>query len=311
MARRIKKDSKRVKKQKAIPLSPDEILGQAVLVDLTISSWAGRVKDKRVTQEVHDSHGASENVGNFWKRLFGRKVPEIAAITTAVNFLTNGHRAHTLPWSDQGRRMLPTANHFAHAEMVREGGAMLRKAVDGLVTALERLKKAEKIRMNGLYNEDDYPSAEELRSKYAVRVDYYPIPAAGDFRVDLPKEHLQEMAEQLVERRMEGVRDAIVELWQRFGDAVTHFRDRLKKGEYLHPTTVTRLRDMVDVLGRLNVTGDVQLSELRQEVLRQLTAHDVETLKDDDQVRKATVKQADAILRKMQDFYTPQKKGGK
>ena len=42
--------------------------------------------------------------------------------------------------------------------------------------------------LNGLFREEDYPSAEKLRAKFGVKLEVLPIPSGDDFRVTLSEE---------------------------------------------------------------------------------------------------------------------------
>ena len=89
------------------------------------------------------------------------------------------------------------------------------------------------------------------------------------------------------------------------GDAVHNFSTRLHDGKRLRSTMITRVVEVAEILGRLNLTKDKALEETRKKVLKDLSLLDVETLRDDDKVRNAAAKKADAILASMKSVYSP------
>src|ERR1700685_925623 len=93
---------------------------RAMLADLNISVWLGRREDKRATEEVARKHGVDSRVGKFTKNVL---LPEDDKFTPAKELKAvhnmasstraNIHHANTLPWSQDGPRILPAENYVA------------------------------------------------------------------------------------------------------------------------------------------------------------------------------------------------------
>ena len=69
------------------------------------------------------------------------------------------------------------------------------------------------------------------------------------------------------------------------------------------PYDVAATRDLVDVLERLNVTGDPDLDAMRDRVRRELAVHEAATLRADGDVRAATADAAADIMAAMSAVY--------
>ena len=78
---------------------------RAMLSGLTIRQWTARKLDKRVTAEVAATHGTDSHVGRYNKSLVAKE--SLAAIVAAANAARALHYARTLPWLDDGARILP------------------------------------------------------------------------------------------------------------------------------------------------------------------------------------------------------------
>ena len=48
--------------------------------------------------------------------------------------------------------------------------------------------------LNGLFREEDYPSADKLRKKFGVKLEVLPIPSGDDFRVTMSAEEQARVA---------------------------------------------------------------------------------------------------------------------
>lgn len=301
---RVVRNSKKARAQfKAA--DPKQILGRAMLVNVCVSMWEGRKHDRKVTQEVNEQHNAASDAGRYHKHLFGGKIPELSAIITAAAGIRLAHYTQTLPWSDAGWRLLPTENYMQYTETLRKAIAKYSDAADNFEAAYTKLVRDAKEKLNGMFSAGDYPAANEVRGKYRASLEFSPLPAGGDFRITLPKQELARMAKEVEDRVVRSVGLAMEDAWSRLGDAVVDLREKLDDGKYLRESMIERLRGVAEVLGRLNLTGDTLLEDMRKRVLKDLAVFDAENLRKDEKVRAVAAQRADEILKAMQDVYTP------
>lgn len=285
----------------------DSILGRAMLANVNIGLWEARKRDRKITEQVNAEYSTSQDAGSWHKRLFGGKPAELSAVITAGAHLRNLHWEQTLPWSDAGWRLLPTENYFAYTETMRKGRERFEAAVEAFVKAYPRLVREAEAKLNGMYNAADYPAASTVKYKYHVGLEFSPLPAGDDFRVSLPKKELDRVAKDVEERVTRAVESAMQEAWTRLGDSIMVLRVKLDDGKYLRESMVEQLKEVAEVLGRLNLTKDAALERTRKQVLTDLATFDVTALRDDKDVRADAAKKADAILKQMSSVYTPSK----
>ena len=84
-----------------------------MLVELQISQWTGRKKDKRASATVTTQNYADKGTAAVNKKLLGH-CEELDAIHKFTANARNIHYSMTMPWSDTGMRLLPTAQYFAY-----------------------------------------------------------------------------------------------------------------------------------------------------------------------------------------------------
>jgi hypothetical protein len=71
----------------------------------------------------------------------------------------------TLPWDDNGYRVLPAAAYMNHLEKMRTLSKHFAAAVDILARQFLTLIDQARMRLGGLFREADYPTPEELRAE--------------------------------------------------------------------------------------------------------------------------------------------------
>ena len=80
-----------------------------MLVSLRIAAWSGRLYDRKASNHVAAHHDASASAGRYNKCLLPKAA--FAALTATMSACRTSHYAQTLPWDDQGGRLLTVANY--------------------------------------------------------------------------------------------------------------------------------------------------------------------------------------------------------
>jgi hypothetical protein len=134
----------------------------------------------------------------------------------------------TLPWDDNGYRVLPSAAYMDHTEKMRGLSNRFTPAVDALARESGNLVEQAKVRLGGLSRPEDYPAPDKLRSKFSFETKVMPLPDAGDFRVTLGDEEKERIKKQITAAVETSLQVASRELWQRLYEAVSHLAERLQ-----------------------------------------------------------------------------------
>lgn len=295
----------KTERAKIKPVAPAQILGRAMLVNVCISMWEGRKHDADVTAEVSETHKAAPDAGRYHKRLFGGKMKELSAITTAAYGLRDAHYTQTLPWSDAGWRLLPTENYMTYTEGMRKAVRKYNEAADAFEQVYAKRVHEAKDQLGDMWKAADYPSPESVRSRYRVDLQFSPLPAGDDFRVTLPAKEMERVAKDVEDRLVRSVGLAMQEAYKRLGKAITKLRNKLDDGKWLRQSVLDDLKDVAESLGRMNMTDDADLERVRAQVLAELATFNVDALKDDAKVRAEAADKADEILKSMAGVYTP------
>jgi hypothetical protein len=133
-----------------------------------------------------------------------------------------------------------------------------------------------------------------------------------DFRVRLGEAEVAHIRAEIEARNAELVADANRDLWQRVQAVTRRLVERLSafavepgSGIRLHPfrdSLIENVRDLLDILPRLNITGDARIEQVRQDLARQVARHEPESLRQDPALRAAVIDAAGDILARMEGY---------
>lgn len=289
------------------PIFDCSLAAKAMLCSLSISVWSARKHDPDASQEVAVRNGAQSDSGRYHKLLLPK--PALAEIQKIVSEARQEHYFITLPWDDNGYRVLPGAVYMDHADKMRMLSGRFKTAVGVLDEQFLILVEQARTRLGGLFRETDYPTRDELRSKFSFETKVMPLPDAGDFRVALGDEERHRIQRQITASVQASLEVGSRELWYRLYEAVRHMADRLSAYRVTadgveHPfrdTVVTNLVKLLEVLPKLNVTNDPELERLAQQVRTSLLV-DPNELRDSESARADTAKAAAAIAQRMSGY---------
>lgn len=270
--------------------TPD-ITERAMLVRFSVSMWTARKHDRRGDAAVESAYKAY-NAGRYNKMLVAEDA--VKAVAAVANAARAYHYANTLPWSDQGDRLLPLANFQAYSVSMREHHTGFDGAVSVFVSSYNDLVDDARRRLNGLFTESDYPR--DIRARFGWTVDILPVPTGADFRVNLQTEELGAIRSQIEERTQAAVATAQADLYRRLAEAVGHMADKLGDDKAIfRDSLVVNLQELVELLPRLNLADDPQLEAIRQEVAAKLCRYEPQTLRESAAARTETARNASLI----------------
>ncbi len=268
-----------------------QLAHKALLVHLHISQWTARKLDRKISNEVAQAHGATGKVGNFNKELIARK--QLNAIQLAASQARTFHYAYTLPWSDTGERILPAELHLDYAKQIRDFRSQFREHVETFVAAYPDLVEDARKRLNGMFNEDDYPPLHQVRTKFGIQLDYSPVPQASDFRVGLQGEEVQRIRQSIERRSADLERGANFDICRRLHEVVAKMAETLARPRAVfRDSLVENVSELCAFLPKLNITEDPALAETIRTVESRLAGLNPRILRRIPRHRKQAAEQA-------------------
>jgi hypothetical protein len=215
-----------------------DITEKAMLVKLKVrgTDFGTTKKDKAVTESIANQYGAEKDAGAYTKRLIAKEFT--ATLSTLSREVKALHRGLTLPWDDDGERILPIEVYFDYMQQMRSYKADYKRAVDELKFKWEDAMRNAKQRLGRMFNEEDYKhrnaadlfclhpdTGEYLRFSIDLRT--RPIPVSTDFRVMLNREESDRVRQEIDRQYQETIRDAVADLWERLAGPIKDLRDKV------------------------------------------------------------------------------------
>jgi len=252
----------------ALVSNAPSISSSAMTVDFNASVWTARKKDHKASAEVTDANQADKGVASVSKNLLG-DCQELKAVQKFAANTRNIHYSMTMPWSDNGSRLLTTAQYFKYHEVMTDLQNEFTRLVDGFLTVYEWKIMDAQASLGAMWNGDEYPSRSALEDKFGFRVSYVPLPESGDFRIDIGTEALTQIKTQYEQHFTSSINAAMKDIWQKLHDNLQTLVRQLDvndegKGNKLYDTVFDRALELTDMLGTCNVTGDSQMEAMRQ-----------------------------------------------
>ena len=278
----------------------------AMLVEFNASVWTARKLDKTTTNEVVASKNAgAKDAARVNKHLLAGRT-ELDIIQQAVGRARQFVYDNTAPWSDSGLRLLPTVNFMKFTERMNDFEEEMETLVKAFVIIYPTLITAQALALGDMFKRDDYPTANEMMTKFSFRVNYMPVPSSGDFRVDVGNQAQAELKARLESLTQERIDSAMADVRERLSTHLKRMSDRLTtdyiggeaKQRRFHDTLVDGALELCDLTKALNVTNDLALETARSQLEQLLVGVTPTDLRKNEAIRQDVKRNVDAILDK-------------
>ena len=232
-----------------------------------------RVRDKDAEALVKKTLGDEGQIVS--RELFTGK-NYLTEYQTLAGEMYSYHVKATLPFGDDGSRLLPNQAYFDYTSkmgnyisrldnlkglIVTNWGAMVQTDINARNSRLINANKPASASIN------DYPTLQQIEAR--LYINWYPEPVAtsNDFRFEVP----DEMKKQLDDQISMMVEDAGRDLYVRMLKPVSAFVDKLakftgEKGQRWHDSFVDNLNALTKDLPKLNINDDPMVTSLLSQI---------------------------------------------
>lgn len=233
---------------------------KVMLVNLSISQWSARKFDAAATKEVDDNHNAKD-AGRYNKLLINDD--SLKAITKVAGKARTFHYYNTLPWSDNGDRILPVTNYFQYIGEMGKIKDEFNTVVSEFLNSYSNLVQDAYLRLGTLFNATDYPKPSEIIDKYSISWSFMPVSDADDMRVALSDSEVDVIKKAITDEVQFRVATAVDDIYSRIKEAVSHMAVTLADPDKIfRDSVVTNICNLIEILPRLNFNSDPKLTDL-------------------------------------------------
>jgi hypothetical protein len=278
----------------------------ALLVEFNASVWTARKLDKSATDEVVvNKRAAAKDAARVNKHLLAGR-GELDVIQKHVGEVRSFVYDNTLPWSDSGIRLLPSVKFLEFNDRMAQFEQQFVDLVNEFVQVYPSLITAQAMALGDMFDRSEYPSAGEMAHKFSFRLNYMPVPKAGDFRIDVGNEAQEELQKKLAKLADERVEFAMKDARERLKAHLDRMMERLKVEEVngkvqksrIHDSLVEGGLELCGALTALNITQDPELEKARVQLESLLRTVDVDDLRKHDSARVEVRTQVAEIIDK-------------
>ena len=278
------------------------ITAKAMVLNLQIGIWQGYRLDKEASRNVTLQANAESDAARVNKHL----VPKSALkdVVSASNAVRTHFYAKTLPWKDNGDRLL---TRVMFLDFIQEHERLKQEFHDAvhnfLTVGYPAARDQAEFRMGELFKPDDYPSPAQLQHRFYVNMDIDAVTEAGDFRVSLDDEHAASVRGQMEKAMQDRIGRAMQDIWARLSEVVGHFAKTMSESDKVfRDSTVKNIEELIELIPGLNVLDDPTLNAMEQEIRAKLTGLDPKDLRKKPEVRTQAAKDAEDIMARMAGF---------
>jgi hypothetical protein len=265
-----------------------------VLVKISIRIFPNTREDKSITDEVRARKSLGIGAGKWLKHVLPDEC--LKPIREIGREARQTHYDMTLPWEDN-YRLLSAKAHDSYEDRLRAHTAVFDKAVEAFGDSYDSWVKQAKIMHGKTFNPEEYPVWETMAANFGIGREITPVPVASHFVSSITGEAVAALRSELESRNETRVREAVKDTWNRLIVPVQHIADKLTgRDAIFRDSLIENVREIVDLVPALNITGDAQLVALAQTIKEQFASLDPELLRENHAVRRDTAAAARSIM---------------
>lgn len=229
-------------------------------------SWLGtqRKLSDAQTKQAADMFSASTDLVTASKRVIDTKHPAYKAVTAIKSQAAAFWRGITLPYPQEGVRLIRQADVSTFEERMNDFKTQLAAAVANLQLEYETIKEKAREKLGSLYNPQDYPDT--LEGVFSISWEYPPIEPPQYLLNFNPQLYAQEQSR--VQQRFE---DAVAMAENAFAEElsglISHLVERLTdepdgKKKTFKASTIENFKEFYQNFQRMNVRSNANLESL-------------------------------------------------
>lgn len=276
-----------------------------LIVNVEVNVWSATKQDRTISKEVTQAYKADDEAARVVKHL-------LAGDTTHKKLLNhrqliyNWVKKRTYDWSGSNR-YLPMASLEKFKQEFNQLEAEYKKLTDEFIEKYPDIVAAMAFKQGDMFNANEYPSAEEVGSKFRMKLFVHPVPE-NDFRVSIANDikeelerHYAEAATTKVEEIMRDASERLVDFIKRIAHAcreVEQEGDGKVRRPKVYEGTIEGAKEMCELLKDFNLTGDTRLEDMRRDLLATLNDVTAKDIRESDATRAHVKSEMDKIMSK-------------
>jgi hypothetical protein len=281
------------------------LASSGMIINVEVNVWSATKQDRTISKEVTTAYKADDEAARVVKHLLAGD-PTHKKLLNHRQTIYNWVKKRTYDWSGSNR-YLPLAALEKFKTEFNQLEAEYKKLTDEFVEKYPDIVAAMAFKQGDMFNANEYPSAEEVRSKFRMKLFVHPVPE-NDFRVSIADDireelerHYAEEATSKVEEIMRDASERLVEFIKRIAHACREVEteaDGKVRRPKVYEGTIEGAKEMCELLKDFNLTGDRQLEDMRRDLLATLNDVTAKDIRESDATRAHVKSEMDKIMNK-------------
>ena len=278
-----------------------------ILIRAKVKVWTATKQDREISDEVTSNKKAARNAGRYTKQLFA-DVPELRLLLNDRQTWYNFVQRVTYPWDGEWG-YLPTSRIAQVMDEVKKRKVKSMELLENFINAMPAAISNEAFVQGDMFKREDYPTPDEVRSKFRIIVQTMNIPE-GDYRVTIADDLAEDLKNNYEQQTRDIIKDIhdkqneqLVKVLQSFShccDSETVMEDgevKVKRRK-MYQSTLTDALELCETFSKFNLTQDPRLEDARTELLKILDGVTIDQLRSSDTKRIVVKEGVDDILKK-------------
>jgi len=276
----------------------------ATLVRLTTKHPSGIKSDKDLKEGLAIDQKANNDSLHVAKYIFGKETNKY--FRRIINqFRNNYFYPLTVPWDDNtsdyegkvlsGWRLCPNQELDRLMDKVNDAKVDFQKEVNSFLDNYDNLIEANKYKLGDAFKLSDYPTKEEIETKFRFDFELGTVPQfnSKDIRLNVSEKLRKKIESDALKRATKNVEAITRTTVETLLESVEHLADKLKSydpktkgGGFFKNSTFDKLRQFLDTLPSINndiLGNDKMITEAHQKLVSVFAKiNDVDSLREDD-----------------------------
>lgn len=271
-------------------------------------SWLGtqrKLSDTQTKQAADTFHAATDLV-TASKRLIDTKNSTYRTLTALKSQASSYWRSMTLPYPQDGIRLIKQSDIAAFEDKMREFKEQLSAAAANLQLEYESIKEAAREKLGDLFNPADYPPT--LEGVFDIKWEYPPVEPPNYLMTFNPELYQQEQSriQQRFESAVMMAENAFAEQLQ---EMIAHLIERLtdepdgtKKA--FKASAIENFKEFYENFQHMNVRSNAQLEGLIRQANELVSGIDVKDLRKNNDLRQNLTQQMTGVKNALDSLIT-------
>lgn len=285
-----------------------------MIVGYKTSAPTGGIKDERGTAAVAATYRATQEVGNFTRRIIPASY--LRPFTQERNKWAKYHRQVLVPFARaaKGEGLAKAAVVKEYCNEFRVAQRSVQNGIETIMSRYDEMVNHQREISGDLFipsNDDpsrsiEIPQREEFRNSFAFELIKPRVLENPDDLIDVfDNEFVEDVKSDVESNLKQAVSDSLLPVFEsllKMSEGLRSYDPNNGRDGAFRKTLVTNVKENAELLSKVNFSDNETISFIQKEILGNLVQYDERQLKDSEPLRKSIADKADNVLDNFEAF---------